>query len=118
MTLITASISLLDHTRVISADRLRPSQPVQGIEREVGLTIEFNEGWDLKAKSEVENALRKCISEPPEAEKWSVSLTTGLPYYCEVRVVTPRQKRSRLFFDDSANLPEAITEWIKSYPLR
>ncbi len=63
--------------------------------------------------------LRKTLGLPPADEKWVVSVDAAdFSEYCEVRVVTPNQRRSRLFFEDPANLPKAITEWIELYPLR
>ena len=85
----------------------------------MGLIIEFNEGWGTQTKSDIEDALRKCIAEPPKSERWVVSLAAGLAQnYCEVRVKTPRQTRTRFFFEELRHLPAAITAWINLYPLR
>jgi hypothetical protein len=85
----------------------------------VALTIDFRGGWEPRTKTQIEQALRKTVGLPPAGEKWVVSVVAaGLSQYCEVRVVTPNQRRSRLFFEDPANLPKAITEWIELYPLR
>jgi len=85
----------------------------------VGLIVYFDEGWDPKTRRDVEDAVRKCIGDPPGAEEWIASLTTGLSQnYCEIKLMTPNQTRSRLFFEEAAKLPQAITDWINVYPLR
>jgi len=83
------------------------------------LIVDFNGFWDSPTKISIEDTIRKCIAEPPEDEQWIVSLTAGfaLPY-CEVRIRTPNQTRSRLFFEPLGKLPQAITDWIRLYPLR
>lgn len=85
----------------------------------MALIVEFDGEWDPKSKREIEDAVRKCIGAPPEDEKWTVSIAAGFSQsYCEVQVMTPNQTRTRLFFEDPARLANAITDWIKSYPLR
>jgi hypothetical protein len=85
----------------------------------VGLVVYFDEGWDPKTRRDVEDAIRKCIGDPPKDEKWFASLTTGFAQnYCEVQVTTPNQTRTRLFFEEASMLPKAITDWINIYPLR
>jgi len=92
---------------------------VQGTERCLGLIIDFNEGWNSQTKGDIEDALRKCIGHPPDGETWVVSLTTGFAqHYCEVRVRTASQTRTRLFFEEPGNLPKTINDWINLYPLR
>jgi len=85
----------------------------------LGLIIDFNEGWNSQTKGDIEDALRKCIGQPPDGETWVVSLTTGFAqHYCEVRVRTASQTRTRLFFEEPGNLPKTINDWINLYPLR
>jgi len=85
----------------------------------VGLIIDFNENWDSQTKSDVDDALRKCIAEPPDDEKWVVSLAAGFAqHYCEIRIKTPRQTRTHFFFEEPRHLPAAIIAWINLYPLR
>jgi hypothetical protein len=84
----------------------------------LSLIVEFNEGWDARTKIEVEGAVRQCIAEPPPGEHWIVSLAVSFPHCCDVRIKTPNQARARFFFEDSASLAQAITDWIKLYPLR
>jgi len=85
----------------------------------LGLIIDFNEGWLSQTKNGIEEALRECIGEPPDGETWVVSLTAGFAQlYCEVRVRTASQTRTRFFFEEPHNLPNAIHDWIKLYPLR
>ena len=85
----------------------------------MGLIVDFNEGWDSQTKSKIERALRECLAEPPDGENWKVSLVAGFAYsYCEVRVVTPNQTRSRLFFEDPHSLVTAVRDWLQLYPLR
>jgi hypothetical protein len=84
----------------------------------LGLIVDFNEGWDPQTKVDIEDAVRKCIADPPQGEKWIVSLAAGFAQsYCEVRVRTPSQTRTRFFFEDPRSLPKAITDWIQLYPL-
>jgi len=85
----------------------------------MGLLLKFDGNWDSLAKKEIEDAIRKRISEPPEDENWVVWATTGLSQnYCDVQVTTPRQTRSRIFFEDVDKLPKAIVDWLGMYPLR
>jgi hypothetical protein len=85
----------------------------------VGLIVDFNQDWDFHVRIAIENALRKCIPEPPKDEDWIVSLAAGFAQsYCEVSVKTPSQTRTRFFFEDPHSLPKAITDWIHLYPLR
>ena len=84
----------------------------------MALTIDFGTGWDRKTRNEIEGALRACIGEPPQSEEWVVSLRAGFSRYCDVKIATPSQRRSRLSFEDPAHLPKAITEWIELYPLQ
>ncbi len=84
----------------------------------MGLLVKFDGNWDSQAKKEIEDAIRRRIGEPPNNENWVVSVTTGLSQnYCDVRVTTTRQIRSRLFFEDPKKLPKAIVDWISMYPL-
>jgi hypothetical protein len=93
--------------------------PVQGTERRLSLIVDFEQGWDSHVRIAIEDALRKCIVEPPQGEDWVVSLAVGFAqHYCEVQVRTPSQTRTRFFFEDPGNLPQAITDWIQLYPLR
>ena len=88
-------------------------------ERQVGLLVNFDGGCDSRAKNEIEDAIRKCVGEPPKDEKWVVSVRMGLSQnYCEVRVVTANQTRTRLFLDETSKLAKAIADWISMYPLR
>lgn len=85
----------------------------------MGVVVYFNEGWDPETRRHVEDAIRKCIGDPPKDEEWGVSLITGFSQdYCEVKVMTPNQTRTRLFFEEPAKLPKVITDWIEMYPLR
>ena len=85
----------------------------------MGLIVDFNQGWDSQLRIAIENALRKSIVGPPDGETWTVSLAAGFAQsYCEVRVSTLSQTRTRLFFEDSHSWPKAITDWIQLYPLR
>ena len=85
----------------------------------MSLIVEFKQGWDSHVRAAIENALRKCIAEPPPDENWVVSLEAGFAqHYCEVRVRTPSQTRTRFFFEDPRRLAQAITAWIQLYPLR
>ncbi|HXX46008.1 MAG TPA: hypothetical protein VEJ38_14860 [Candidatus Acidoferrales bacterium] len=85
----------------------------------MSLTVNFDGSWDSQTRKEIEDAVRRCIGEPPNNESWAVLLSAGLSGdFCEVQVTTAHQSRSRLFFDDSSKLAKAITEWIGMYPLR
>lgn len=85
----------------------------------MGLIVNFNEGWDPKTKSNIEREIRQCISDPPIDEEWVVSVIAGFSQnYCDVRVTTPNQTRTRLFFEEAPKLAKAITDWINMYPLR
>jgi hypothetical protein len=85
----------------------------------MGVNVYFNESWDRSTKKAIEDAIRKCIGEPPRGEDWLVTVTAGFAQtYCEVKVRTPNQTRSRFFFDEGTNLPKAIARWIAIYPLR
>jgi len=85
----------------------------------MGLLFEFNDGWDPQNRKKIEDAVRKCVGQPRNNDKWFVSVTTGFSgQFCEVQVMTPNQTRSHLFFEDPANLAEAIADWISMYPLR
>lgn len=85
----------------------------------MGLLVNFDGSWDSQGRKEIEDAIRKSVGEPRNDENWVVSITAGLLRdYCEVRVTTTRQTRSRVFFDDSSKLAKAITDWIGMYPLR
>jgi len=85
----------------------------------MGLLVNFDGGCDSRAKSEIEDAIRKCVGDPPKDEKWVVSVRVGFAQnYCEVRVVTAHQTRTRLFFDETPKLAKAIADWIGMYPLR
>jgi len=84
----------------------------------MGLHFEFNDGWDPQHRKNIEDAVRKCVREPRNNDKWFVSITAGFSrQFCEVQVMTPNQTRSRFFFEDPASLPKAIADWISMYPL-
>jgi hypothetical protein len=106
--------------RIKAARRQLPDGKVSvRSERRLSLIVDFNECWDLQAKIAIEEALRQRVPEPPQDQTWVISLATGLTQnYCEVQIKTPSQTRTRFFFEDPRHLPQAITEWIESYPLR
>ena len=82
----------------------------------MSLSLDFTGDWGPATQGEVEGAIRECIGEPPRGEDWSVSLRRS-PFYCEVRVKTPRQTRRRMFVHDLSELAKAVTDWLVSYPL-
>jgi hypothetical protein len=85
----------------------------------LGLIVDFNEGWNSQRRIEIDAAIRECLAQPPDGENWRVSLVAGFaPSYCEVRVKTPNQTRSRLFFEDPPSLAKAVTQWLRLYRLR
>jgi hypothetical protein len=91
---------------------------MQGTERRLGLIVNFDGFWDSPTKISIEDTIRKCV-EPPEDDQWIVSLAAGFALqYCDVRIRTPNQTRTRLFFEPPDNLPQAIADWIRLYPLR
>ena len=85
----------------------------------MGLIVSFDGGWDSQSKNVIEDILRKAIGAPPRDENWSVTLCLGFSQsYCEVRIVTPHQARTRLFLEEPSKLGVAIVNWINMYPLR
>jgi hypothetical protein len=84
----------------------------------MSLSVNFTGYWDAATQRQLESAIRGCIGEPPRGEDWSVSLgRSSSLIYCDVRVKTLHQTRSRMFVDDLSALPKAITGWLMSYPL-
>ncbi len=84
----------------------------------MSLSLTFSGYWDADTQGRLEQAIRVCIGEPPKIEDWSVSLDRSISHnFCDVRVKTLHQTRSRMFLDDPSALPKAITDWLKSYPL-
>jgi hypothetical protein len=85
----------------------------------MALIVDFNQGWDSKTKTAIEEAIRECIGKPPDGEDWTVSVNCGTGHnFCDIRLTTPNQTRTRVFFEERANLPKAISDWIALYPLR
>ena len=83
----------------------------------MGLHIDFDGVWDMKARARIEGAVRDCVGEPPKNEDWDVSIRT-FGGYCLVSVKTLHQTRRKMFFSDVSKLAEAIPEWLQQYPLR
>jgi len=86
---------------------------------ETGLNIHFEGAWSAEAKEQIERAIRESAGTPPDGENWSISIDRpSFSFYCEVHAKTPRQSRTRLFFEEDSALPKTISDWLKSYPLR
>jgi hypothetical protein len=84
----------------------------------MSLSLNFTGYWDAETQGQLEKAIRVCVGEPPKDEDWSVSLGRSISLiYCDVRVKTSHQTRSRMFVEDPSALPKAITDWLMSYPL-
>ena len=82
-----------------------------------GLQIVFEGIRDSATKSRIETALRVSIGDPPENAEWNVTVTS-YGSYCTVLLEATQQTRRMMFFLAPEKLPEAITMWLKQYPVR
>jgi hypothetical protein len=84
----------------------------------MSLQVSFNGFWDEQTKARLEQAIRASVGEPPSGEEWSIAVDRSFSHlYCDVQVKTQRQSRKRLFFEEPPLLPQAISDWLRSYPL-
>jgi len=71
---------------------------------------------DTDARGQIEGALRGGVGDPPTEEEWTV-VAVSVDGGFVVLLKTPRQSRTKLFFQDVSQLPDAIRTWLKLHPV-
>ena len=83
----------------------------------MSIIIELNELPDVEIQKAAEKVICDSIGDRPPGEEWRVSIEAS-PDYCRILIKGPNQSRGKFFFDQGNSLPNAISNWLQTYPFR
>jgi hypothetical protein len=85
--------------------------------RSLAISIELNEFVDEEIKKRIELEILRSIDVRPPEENWKVWIHV-VQDCCYVVVTGPTQTRYRFFFEDVQKIPQAVGNWLESYPFK